>query len=414
MVDAVDAVNAAVRPVIQLKKDVAIDWKDLTASEVLEHASKGEEVPLDILKWAEDYAKIAEAPEDVTYDASAGVRNRDDINKKDSATATVSSDEAAKDYADETDEKNDGGTEVNLNTQGGIISAESKTTENSVTGTEENSKNSQTETSEISNAANQKSVETQNRTNALKAEYNALVNKIQNNKENVNQADLVRLGVLSSQLSIVVSQGQAALADYDEQIRQINSEFAQYATSISTAEEKGKKAADTGAQLKSENPDEQINEKTIAIENAKSETARDALQNERMENWKFIFDRDYALGIKSADNSSDTLEASKTSSNALKGAQAGTEIASGEISQAKSFVGSTSDSVGVANIDKNIQEKEENKKEKVSPKTQEKTRNNTSANKTDLNGVKDSSLLADEMELQKRRVNRGESPQQNK
>ena len=63
MVDAING-NYGVKP-----QDTSINWNDLTANEVLEYEDEGQEVPEEILAWAQDMAKTDNA-DDVTYEMS--------------------------------------------------------------------------------------------------------------------------------------------------------------------------------------------------------------------------------------------------------------------------------------------------------------------------------------------------------
>ena len=63
MVDAING-NYSVKP-----QDTSINWNDLTANEVLEYEDEGQEVPEEVLAWAQDMAKTDNA-DDVTYEMS--------------------------------------------------------------------------------------------------------------------------------------------------------------------------------------------------------------------------------------------------------------------------------------------------------------------------------------------------------
>lgn len=47
-------------------------WKKLTAQEIIKEKSRGEEVPAEILDWAEQMAAIARIPDDITYEQVDG------------------------------------------------------------------------------------------------------------------------------------------------------------------------------------------------------------------------------------------------------------------------------------------------------------------------------------------------------
>lgn len=62
----VDAINGGsnIKP-----KDLTINWKECTASEVMEYKDEGQKIPSDILVWAQDMAKTDNADE-ITYEMS--------------------------------------------------------------------------------------------------------------------------------------------------------------------------------------------------------------------------------------------------------------------------------------------------------------------------------------------------------
>ena len=47
-------------------------WKKLTAQEIIKEKSRGEEVPAEILDWAEQMAAIARIPDNITYEQVDG------------------------------------------------------------------------------------------------------------------------------------------------------------------------------------------------------------------------------------------------------------------------------------------------------------------------------------------------------
>ena len=47
-------------------------WKKLSAQEILKQESKGEEIPSEIVSWAEQMAALAKIPDDVTYEQVDG------------------------------------------------------------------------------------------------------------------------------------------------------------------------------------------------------------------------------------------------------------------------------------------------------------------------------------------------------
>jgi len=61
------SVGSATTPKIDETK-----WKKLTANEILKQESKGEEIPAEIIAWAEQMTAIAKIPDTVTYEQVDG------------------------------------------------------------------------------------------------------------------------------------------------------------------------------------------------------------------------------------------------------------------------------------------------------------------------------------------------------
>lgn len=61
------SVGSATTPKVDLTK-----WKKLTPQEILKEESKGEEVPPEIVAWAQQMAAIAKIPDNVTYEQVDG------------------------------------------------------------------------------------------------------------------------------------------------------------------------------------------------------------------------------------------------------------------------------------------------------------------------------------------------------
>lgn len=70
MVDAIGGVSSSqIKPI---KKDDSIDWKGCTSDEIIEYEKEGQEVPDYILQWAKEFAKLQNAPDDITYEMAMG------------------------------------------------------------------------------------------------------------------------------------------------------------------------------------------------------------------------------------------------------------------------------------------------------------------------------------------------------
>ena len=75
----VDAIGSVTSKVMARIKEPSIDWKKLTAEEIRDYLGQGQDVPVAILKWAEEISKLTKAPDDVTYEMVNGKTNLDEI-----------------------------------------------------------------------------------------------------------------------------------------------------------------------------------------------------------------------------------------------------------------------------------------------------------------------------------------------
>ncbi len=64
MVDSINGINTG-------KVDIS-RWKKLTAQEIIKEKSRGEDVPAELLTWAQQMAAFAKIPDDVTYEQVDG------------------------------------------------------------------------------------------------------------------------------------------------------------------------------------------------------------------------------------------------------------------------------------------------------------------------------------------------------
>lgn len=81
MADPIGAVNNS--------KIDYIKWQKLTAQEILQEESKGEEIPAEIVAWAEQMAAFSKIPDNVTYeqvDGEVGLDALDKLNIEEPAT----------------------------------------------------------------------------------------------------------------------------------------------------------------------------------------------------------------------------------------------------------------------------------------------------------------------------------------
>ena len=98
MVDAISSINLATKTYFQKKKDEDIAWERLTPSQIIQYMNDGEDVPEEIMRWAEEVSRLEDAPDDVTYEMVNGSTNLEEINE-----VLAISDSANANDKDETD-----------------------------------------------------------------------------------------------------------------------------------------------------------------------------------------------------------------------------------------------------------------------------------------------------------------------
>jgi len=401
MVDAINAVNAATHTRINQNRDLAVNWKSLTAKEVLEHAGKGDIVPVEILKWAEDYAKLEDAPDDVSYETVNGATNIDDANE----AAGVSDTESAEDSAEETEGENVNSEpkeeEISLYDQAGLLITDSNTSSSNITDIIDDSNKKVEQGERLASETIQKAQTTENQTSSIRAEYSELLRKIEGDKKNIAPEDLLKLDRLYGQLTNIGASRQNEMAVFDLQFQEIEIVFSQYQEMPPVTEGIGNSAIEVGAQLVATSPENTSEIVTAATLNAGSDTAAAALRKVHQREWFFMFDRNYTRGI----------EAINAGGNAVDIANEGDSViadANDQINEFKNENYDAEDRVEEATLveSRNIQINNNN------------NNNNNSINSDKKDPVtkndpaqKDLNILADDLELQKRKERRGEIKQ---
>lgn len=414
MVDAISAVNSAINPIVQQRKDQSIDWNKLTASEILEYAGQGQDVPSAILQWAEDYSKIENAPDDVSYESVNGSTDVDEVNAQTSSTDGPGADDAADKMAMTTaqqDRQNliDSGT--SLYDQGRIFVERSDSSTGAVTEMEGYAQSSAKNSEETAVKAADRAGQTVNSTRSIREEYTALIRKVQSDMKNVTPGDLNRIQQLGTQLNMYGTRAQAELANYDIQLQQIDEQFAQYQTLPQEANDYGSQTVDIGTSLVQNNPNQQETVNTALIENIDGATARAALREARMSEWHFIFERDYQMGLNALESGAEALDSGAEGQSVLDDAvnrnqQSVNEVNNAELRVEESTFIEGFERPAQTNGDENNPANANQAPENNSGKNQESSQT-TSANKTDDNGVKDTALLTDPLEIQRRKEQLG-------
>ncbi|MBR6098942.1 hypothetical protein IKP85_04275 [bacterium] len=404
MVDAVNAINAATNIKVKQQQDITKDWKSMTANEVLEHAGKGEEVPLEVLQWAEDYSKMTNVPDDVSYDAVNGETNSDKV-REEAGTSDIKN---AEENAEETDTKEAEDEpkeqEMSLYDQAGILIPESQAASSTVDDMNTDIEHKVNESEEVTETANQKAEQAENNTSSTKAEYDSLLNRLQGDKSKINPADLLKLDKLSQRLINVGTRAQNELSVYDIQLQEIEQVFSQYEPTPPAATEKGEETIEVGEKLIAETPESTDEVNTSATANTLNINTKFAFQKTHHARWAFMFDRNYIMGQRAIEAGNNAIDSGSNGESVLAEAQP-------KIDEAGTVVNNSEDKVEDATMveGNNIQisNKSEDKSASDRAKKPEETKN-SAANKTELNGVKDTNIQANDLELQKRKERRGE------
>ncbi len=401
MVDAVSAINGAINSTVQKNKDLTIDWRNLKAQEVLDYAGQGQDVPIDILKWAEDYAKLEDAPEDVTYDSVGGATTLKDANEKagqagdvDASSEAEDSEDAKKAEEEKKVEDTEGTgdpqdteatgdeedvaaeSEPSLYEQAGALipqSQDGNTTANMISA---DSLTKAAESQEIAEEGTQKADRTESIVKSAKSQYDELVKKLQDDKENVTPGDLLKLQELSGRMQITGLKAQSELAVFDVQLQEIEEVFSQYSDMTPEIQEVGSETVTVGNELVKQNPPD----------------------------WPFIFSNEYMRGkeairvgssaISSADNARDRVDDSINKENAAQNTNNEAEDKVEELTYVEEI-----------NISSKTDKRAAQKAER-----QEARNKNSAAVKIQLDGVKDTTIQADDLEIKRRKANRGENP----
>ena len=405
MVDAINAVNAATHTRINQNKDFAINWQNLTAKEVLEYAGHGEDVPIEILKWAEDYAKLENAPDDATYEAVNGATDVDEANKNAGVSDSESAEESAEEKEAEEDksETNEVVEEISLYDQAGILIGESDAVNKDVSDAVRDTNKKVKQGERIAAEATSRATTIEFFTRSLKAEYDELVKKLEGDRKNITPEDLAKLDKLSARLLNIGNRGQNELAGYDLQLQEIEQVFAQYQPLPPAAKEKGTETIDVGKKLVAMSPLEQGDMLSPAIENAESVTAAVALREMHHREWFFLFDRNYIRGIHAIKSGENAVDSGNNGDSVL-------ENANSKMHDFKYTVNEAVDKVEDATLveGKTFKLESNEGSHRQQRKNNENNDQNDNIAKNDpIN--KDKNIQADALELQKRKEQRGET-----
>lgn len=396
MVDAVTAVNAATRIQIEQRKDLTVDWNKLSASEILEHAQKGDEVPIDILHWAEDYSKLANAPDDVTYESVNGSTNtqevleetgEEDSPEEEEATTNLNMTVAQQDRQVLVEQG------VSLYDQGKSFADKSKISAAEVNQMQENTQNLLKQGEETENSANQITENTVNSTKSIKKEYDDHLKKVQDDIENVSPGDLNKLAKYGKQLQQYGMRAQSQMLNFDIQLQAIEDEFSQYAPIPELSNDYGDVTVDIGKELITHNPETQ----DVATPKLNPTKFDFSLKDMKINRFRFMFDRDYKMGVIDVKNGTEAIDSGDEGKALL-------EEATNKNSGFKTTISNNKSEIEDATYIKGMNEpSQEDNEQQRTERSKERQKDNT-----DADGTKDlSKILTDPLEIQKRKERLG-------
>lgn len=394
MVDAVSAINGAINSTVQKNKDLTIDWKKLNANEILEYAGQGQDVPIDILKWAEDYAKLEDAPEDVTYDSVGGATTLREANEATAEQEDIPDTEEAKEREEEQkieDTEGTGGTETTESTgeedtveaedepslyeQAGVLIPLSQNGTTSANMMSADTVQKTKESERDAHHSEQKAEITESRIKSDKAEYDDLIKKIQDDKEHVTPGDLLKLQRLSGNMQQTGLRAQSELAVFEIQLQEIEEIFSQYSNIVPEIGDTGTETVTVGNELVKQNPPTHT----------------------------FIFNREYIRGKQAIKVGNETISASEQANNRLDD---GSSRNTDSISTNQEAEDKVEELTLVEEFDINSPE---DKRDQRKAERDKERNNNSAAIKIQLEGVKDTTIQADDLEIKRRKANRGET-----
>lgn len=406
MVEAVSSVNNAVKTYFQQKKNQDIAWKNLTADEIIKYINQGEDVPEEIKRWATEVQKLQDIPDDITYASVNGSSNKDEINN----TRADSDEPDADDAAEKTTMTQAQQFRQNLELNGMSKYDQGKTmSDQSVTATkaEETMATRLSEIQELSEVlssqAENKANETVQKTSSMKQELNQLIEKAKSGDKSLTPADFNRISELGNILNSTGIQVQAEIGDIGNQISALDNEIVQFANVAPTATDFGTETVAIGAELVTSDTDKQ-NEIKNAAQTAKgNDTAKVAVNAAKYNTFRFMFDRNYRMGLTAIKNGGNAMDAGTEGQGLYTSAQSNIDTQVGRVENAQAKI---EDSTGVAGT--NIQRSDKSEDNNTdNPDNRKDEEVKISANKTEEKDVKDGTLVIDDDEKKKRREETG-------
>lgn len=414
MVEAVTSITNSVKTYMQQKKDQDIAWEKLTASQVMQYVAEGQDAPQEIVRWAAEVNKLQNIPDDVTYASVNGESSADEINNTQAQGDEPDADDAAEKQtltqAQEFRQSMEMSGESKYN-QGKALAGKSRESFIAEKAMELHLNKNKKEAEKISTVAEIKSKITENRTSSMKQELDRLLEKAQSKDKNLSPADLNRIAELGGMLNTIGSSAQSELAQIGAQLTELEAEIQQFEAIPPTATDFGTESIAVGAELMT-NDKEQQTQITDAAKNANGiKTAKVALNATRLKAFSILFDRNYRMGVRAVKDGGNAMDAGAKGLSALDSAKSAVNAEFSKIEGAQLRVENSTGVEGVTIPRAEQSAEEEQTKPEEEKQAQEKEEKSgevkVAASKTEEKDVKDSTLVIDMDEKKKRREEHG-------
>lgn len=359
MVDAIGA--GTTNRSVKLVQDQSINWEQCTIDEIKEFQGQGQAVPDDILRWAEEIAKLESLPDDVTYEMTNGSTDIDQINQlleltdengtegEDAQAAQANMSQAQSERA----AMEAGGT--SLSDQGRTFITRSNDASASVNNILSTLQSSVETANNIAAQAEAQAAQTQAETESVKQEYDQLLEKARNSDENemgLDASEQTKMAQLGQQLNTAGTRAQAALAGFDAQISGISASITANTAIPQTASDYGTQTTDIGLELMGKSEEERASimgeassaagtNHRVGLFGKEVGGALGSIKENARARLRGLFNADYRVGF----------QATRTGASAMDtGAQGTTQItqAANDVEASRNIVGQAQNTVGNA------------------------------------------------------------------
>lgn len=420
MVDAISSINLATKTYFQKKKDEDIAWERLTPSQIIQYMNDGEDVPEEIMRWAEEVSRLEDAPDDVTYESVNGATTMDEIND---VNSQGDDEQDAEDAAAKTSMTQAQAFRESMEASGETKYEQGKTLSKMSSGyviqerlMEASLEGSADEAETISTFAEIRAEMTERKTSSMKQELDNLIAKAQSKDKSLTPADLNRIEVLGGLLNAIGTEAQQDLAQIGAELSALEAEVQQFEALPPTSADFGTETIAVGAELITDDAAEQ-QQITDAANSANGiNTAKITLNMSKYKIFSLLFDRNHRMGLEAIKNGGNAVDAGARGVSALDTAQSNIDTQFTRIEGAQATV---EEGTGVGGFDIPRTTAEQDEEAGITDSTTENNEDTAdgeekkseeikiSSTKTGETDVKDSTLVVDSDELKKRREEKG-------